>query len=228
MAKSKKRSARSKSSPKRARKPVSRKSSVRKSARKAVKKTKRAKAAVKAKHAKKITVSGVANLLITYDPNHKGTAEKEVLGAFNSIKHDIKMLGSDVEGLFRTKVGDARKAVSQLRQLCKSKPGMFNVTHHYTPIDSWCRSELKDMQAIIRKVSAGIRDSEKWRMKLNKRHWDKLDGTKLIMALTEVVSKPKVDLDSPDKIIQVEIVGKNAGISLLGANEALDVPKMRV
>jgi len=41
------------------------------------------------------------------------------------------------------------------------------------------------------------------------------------VELTDVVDKPKVDLDNPDKVIQVEIVGDEAGISLLKEKERL-------
>ena len=49
----------------------------------------------------------------------------------------------------------------------------------------------------------------------------------MIMKLTEVIDKPKVDLSNPDKIVQVEIVGKQAGISLLAKDELLEVSKLK-
>ena len=54
----------------------------------------------------------------------------------------------------------------------------------------------------------------------------KLGGVKLIVKLTDVVDRKNVDLNKPKKIIKVEIIGKNAGISLLEPDELLIVPKL--
>ena len=81
------------------------------------------------------------------------------------------------------------------------------------------------MQKLIRQVSEDIETNEKWKMGLNKRHWDKLEGVQLIIKLTDVVDRKNVDLDNPDKIVQVEIIGKEAGIALLAPKDVLDVAR---
>jgi tRNA(Ser,Leu) C12 N-acetylase TAN1 len=43
------------------------------------------------------------------------------------------------------------------------------------------------------------------------------------MKLTDVVDRKKIDLKKPKKIIKVEIIGKDAGISLLTPDELLVV-----
>ena len=50
-----------------------------------------------------------------------------------------------------------------------------------------------------------------------------MHSTELIMKLTEVVDKPKVDLDNPQKIIAVQIIGKKAGLALLNKDEILSL-----
>ena len=59
-------------------------------------------------------------------------------------------------------------------------------------------------------------------MGLNKRHWEKMEGTQLIIKLTDVVERPNVDLNNPQKIVQVEIIGKEAGIALLTPTDIFD------
>ena len=68
-------------------------------------------------------------------------------------------------------------------------------------------------------LQSGIKKSEKWKMDLSKRNYEKGKTTELILRLTDVVDKPNVDLENPEKIIKVEIVGNKAGISLLKPNE---------
>ena len=186
---------------------------------------KRAARAMKVQAAKKVT--GTPNLLVTYDPNHRGLAENEVREAFRKIGQKADVVSSGVEGLFELKTANPRDAVRQLRKLCAREPALFKSTYHYTPIDVWCKSEVSEMQRHIREYEKKIGNDEKWRMSLNKRHWDKMEGTPLIIKLTEGIDRPKVDLDSPQKIVQVEIIGNRAGIALIAPEEYLNVLKMR-
>ncbi len=249
--KGKGRSKRSKSG--RAGKSGRKKASARKPARRAVKRTAtrakaKPKAARKAKAARKparaarkgakarvaapkpaplgsTPLKGQANMIVTFDPNHRGTAELELREVLKQAGEKPQIGQTEVEGLFKVAVSNARAAAAKIRNLCSSNPNLFSVTHHYTPIDSWCQSEVSAMQKLIRSASAGIGQNEKWKMGLNKRHWDKLEGVQLIIKLTEVVDRKSVDLDSPDKIVQVEIIGKEAGVALLTPKDIVDVAR---
>jgi len=164
------------------------------------------------------------NILISYDPSHSGTAKDNIVNLFKDIKHDAKQIKKEVDGLFSASVKDARKAVKDLTVLCKKDAARFEKTFHYIPIDKWCKATIKDMQKVVKILAKDIKDKEKWKMELGKR---KREGheMELILKLTEVVGKPKVDLENPDKIIRVEIIGNKAGMSLLKKGELLKVPK---
>ncbi len=217
---------------------------ARKPARKSVKRTasKRAKANPNAKPARKAgrkaaqkkaapaqlgstPLKGQANLIVSFDPNHRGTAELELREVLRQAGEKAQIGRTEVEGLFKVAVSDARKAVARIKSLCRSNSGLFTVTHHYTPIDKWCASEVGEIQKAIKAVSAGIGQNEKWKMGLNKRHWDRLEGGQLIIKLTDVVDRKNVDLDNPEKIVQVEIIGKEAGLALLTPKDRVDVAK---
>jgi tRNA(Ser,Leu) C12 N-acetylase TAN1 len=47
------------------------------------------------------------------------------------------------------------------------------------------------------------------------------------MKLTDVVDRPNVDLNNPDKIIRVDIIGKDAAISLLKKQELLNTSSFK-
>ncbi|MBI2581408.1 hypothetical protein HYV85_06440 [Candidatus Woesearchaeota archaeon] len=193
---------------------------------KAVKK-KPAKAAKAAKQAPlgSTPLRGQANMIVTFDPNHRGTAELELREVLKQVGEKPQIGQTEVEGLFKVAVSNARAAATKIRDLCRSNPNLFSVTHHYTPIDQWCQSEVGAMQKAIRSASGGIGSNEKWKMGLNKRHWDKLEGVKLIIKLTDVVERKNVDLDNPGKIVQVEIIGNEAGVALLKPSDIVDVAK---
>ena len=160
-----------------------------------------------------------ANLLVTHEPSHAGSAKEEVEKALKAIKQKAKFLKSDTEGVFKLRVGNAKKVVKSLHKL---KKGMFEHTFHWVPIEKWTQANIKSMQKEIKKLQNSIKKTEKWKMDLHKRHFD-VPSTELIIKLTEVVDKPKVDLDNPQKIIEVQIMSKKAGLALLNKDEILTI-----
>ena len=166
-----------------------------------------------------------ANLIITYDPSHAGSAKEEVDNVLKEIKKKAKHLKSEIDGVFKVNVPNTKKVVKELNKLCKKDSSLFNHTFHWVPVDKWVKTNIKEMQKEIKKFDKGIKKTEKWMMDLNKRHYDKEGTTELIMKLTEVIDKPKVDLKNPQKIVKVEIMGNKAGLSLLDIDELLKVPK---
>ncbi|MBI2558071.1 hypothetical protein HYW20_02005 [Candidatus Woesearchaeota archaeon] len=163
-----------------------------------------------------------ANLLVTHEPSRAGSAKEEVEKALKAIKQKAKFLKSDVDGLFKLRVGNAKKTVKSLGKL-KSKKGMFEHTFYWIPIDKWIATNVKSMQKEVKKLQNGIKKTEKWKMDLHKRHFDSMHSTELIMKLTEVIDKPKVDLENPQKIMEVQIIGKKTGLSLLSKDEILSL-----
>ena len=107
------------------------------------------------------------------------------------------------------------------RENLAKKAELFEKTCHWIPIDKWCRSELGSMKRTTKKFSNDIKDNESWKMDLEKRHYDKHHTTELISELTKSVDKMKVNLSKPKKVIKVEVIGKQAGFSLLSKNEML-------
>ena len=162
-----------------------------------------------------------ANLLITHNPSRAGSAKEEVEKAFKAIKQKAKFLKSEIEGVFKLRVGNPNKTVKSLNKL-KNKKSIFEHTFHWVPIDKWTSTNIKAMQKDIKNLQKGIKKTERWKMDLHKRHFD-MPSTELIIKLTEIVDKPKVDLDNPQKIIEVQIMGKKAGLALLSKDEILTI-----
>ncbi len=168
-----------------------------------------------------------ANLLVTFDPTHQETAVKEINELLKAVKEKASVLKTE-EGVAEVLVGDAKKAVRQLFAIAEKDIEKFGHTFHWIPIEKWCKNTVADMQKNIKDFVKGIKQDEKWKMDLKVRKVkEKPDEIKLIMKLTEVVDRPKVDLQNPEKIIKVEILGNKAGLALLGKNELLNIAKQK-
>jgi len=162
-------------------------------------------------------------LIVTYDPAHEQSCQESLKNVMDNIGVKVKLLKSKYSGIFLLDVPGAKEVVKKLAGLSKKDSQVFGKTHRYIPVDKWVSSKVPDMQKAIKSLVPGIGENEKWKMDLEKRHYHKLEYDELIMKLTDVVDRRKIDLRKPKKIIKVEIIGANAGISLLEPGESLTV-----
>lgn len=176
--------------------------------------------------APKPILSARANLLVTFDPNKSSSAREEIIKLLREVNEEPRIEQTGIHGLFKVTVKDAKQAVRKLQEICRSSPERFVRTFHWTPIEHWCAADISVMQQRIQEISKDISDDEHWKLDIRKRNFE-TDITKLILKLTEKVDKPNVDLNNPSKIITVDILGKEAGISLLNKEELLNVQKLR-
>ncbi len=178
---------------------------------------------------RQVTLGGVglvkSNLIVTYDPAHSGTAKEEAEALLKAADSKGKFLDSEVDGVFMMKVSKPKelcKKLNKKKSLLKKMKSVF----HWIPVDKWVKSTVKGMQKAVKSAGKDIKKEEKWKMDMDKRLWDKKHSTDLVIKLTEGVDKPNVDLEKPDKIIQVEIVKDQAGVSLLEPDEKVNIPAL--
>jgi tRNA(Ser,Leu) C12 N-acetylase TAN1 len=165
-----------------------------------------------------------SNLIISYEPTHLAMAKNEVTTFFEKAKEKFKFLSSDTPGLFKVRTKDPKKTIKNLTKIFKKNKDLFQFTFKYIPIDTWTSTKVPDMQKAIKKYDKIIKENEKWKLSLNKRSFH-YHSDNLIVKLTDPIKKTKVDLNKPDKIIRVEILGKEAGIALLDKDEFLVISK---
>ncbi len=166
------------------------------------------------------------NLVITYDPVHADAAIEEVEAVFDQIGVKPKFFDSEYGGNFFLHVSNPRKSIRELKKRAAGGQDIFSWTHHYIPIDHWVDSEIEDMQKAVKSLASGIGDGQKWKLELDKRHYHRFHERELVIKLTDMVENGEVDLEKPEKIIKVEIIGKHAGISLLDPQDVLVVSQI--
>ncbi len=163
------------------------------------------------------------SLVITYDPAHQASCRQSVENVMRTVSATAKFLKSRYDGVFLLDVENPKSLVKKLGRLSVKNTGIFGKTHRYIPVDRWVSVKISDMQKAIRSLVPEIKKNDKWKMELDKRYYHKMDYNELIMKLTEVVDREKIDLDNPDKIIKVELIGNNAAISVLKTDEQLTI-----
>lgn len=169
------------------------------------------------------------NLLVTYDMRNTRESKEEVLQALGKVGEEKpQFLRAQANGIFLIVTAlNPREITRKLTRLCGEEPENFWYTYNYVPIDIWTSSELEEMEENVKKIAENIKKDETWRMTVNKRFYYKYHTQEIIEALAKYVSGGKVDLKNPQKIIQIEIIGKQAGISVLDPRDIFSVSKVR-
>jgi len=160
-------------------------------------------------------------LIITYDPAHISSCTESVKKLMDTIGAKPTFLKSKYHGIFLINVPRPKEVIKKLKALSKKNKELFGKTYRYIPVDKWVSSKVTDMVKAIKSLVPKIGLNEKWKMDLGKRYYHKYDYNELILKLTEVVNREKIDLKKPQKIIKVEIIGSSAAITLLEPDELL-------
>ena len=118
---------------------------------------------------------------------------------------------------------DPIKAIHDLRALLKERPWEFKYTLKLVPIQKVVEAELKEIEKAAVTLAERIAQQEKFRITVEKRHTD-LSSKTIIDTVAKQIDRG-VNLDSPDKILLVEIIGELAGLALITSDDILSIER---
>ena len=115
---------------------------------------------------------------------------------------------------------DNREVIRRCHALWKDQAqDSFEFAIKWVPVDYWCATDLEAMKQLIDdKVTARIAADQTWGMKVYKRRWQICHTDEIVEYLAEGIDR-KVDLNHPDWILWVDIIGRQTAISLLRPDE---------
>jgi tRNA acetyltransferase TAN1 len=118
---------------------------------------------------------------------------------------------------------EAVKAVQDLRGLLKERPWEFKYTLRLVPVQSVSEANLDVIQSSALALAEKIREDESFRITVEKRHTG-LSSKTIIDTIAKKIDR-KVDLENPDKIIMIDIIGELAGLALIRPSDILSVER---
>jgi len=141
------------------------------------------------------------------------------LGDRGSLIETTAVIGLAVA---RTRL-DPIKATYDLRSLLKERPWEFKYTLKLVPVQVVVEAKLEEIEQAALNLVQGIEKDEKFRITIEKRHTD-LSSKTVIDTVAKRIDRT-VDLDSPDKILMIEIIGQSASLSLIKPDGILSVER---
>ncbi len=150
---------------------------------------------------------------------------KYLLGEIGDPNPDARETG--IPGLVVAKTTlDPFDAVNKLRMLAQDRPWEFRYTLKVVPIEKVVDTDFDKIVEVARELANKKIDvNETYRITINKR-FTTMDRRKLIEAIAAGIER-KVNLEHPDKIVEIEILGRITGISVLKPDDILSITKLK-
>jgi len=117
------------------------------------------------------------------------------------------------------------EVIKKFRDILKESPWEFRYTLRVIPIERILHTNLKEIQRTATQLASKINQNETFRVAVEKRFTAL--STKEIIEVAATNIDRKVDLENPDKIVLIEIIGELTGISVIKPVDILSVVKER-
>ncbi len=168
------------------------------------------------------------NLLATTSRGNEGDACSELwylLGQIGDSASTVDRTG--VAGLIVAKTAfDPFEVIVRFREILRERPYEFRYILRVIPVEKVVRTNLGEIQRVATEFSSTISANETFRVTVEKRFTTA--PTQDIIKVAAANIERKVDLDKPDKILLIEVVGGLTGISVIKPDDILSVMKEKV
>ena len=169
------------------------------------------------------------NLVATTSRGNERPMCNELIYLLNEQLGDAeaKVSKTKVRGLIVGKTTfDPRVAIEKLRAILNERPYEFRYALRILPIEMVVPTDLEEIKRGSQELAARIGEQESFRVTVEKR-FTTLHSKDIIEAAAGDI-KRKADLENPDKILLIEVLGALTGLSLLKPNDILSVIKEKM
>jgi tRNA acetyltransferase TAN1 len=168
------------------------------------------------------------NLLVTTSRGNEGDACSEFLYLLREIgDSDPAVDKTGVSGLIAVKTAlNPFEVIEKFRKILHDRPYEFRYSLRIIPIENVVHTDLGEIQRTATDLSSRIGENETFRVTVEKR-FTKTSTRGIVEAAAANVEK-KVDLNKPDKILLIEVVGRFTGISVIKPDDILSVIKEKM
>ncbi len=132
-----------------------------------------------------------------------------------------------IRGLVVAKTAlDPIEALQKLHTLLQERPFEFRYALRILPIQKVVHTDIEEIKAAALELASGLAEGESFRMTVEKR-FTSTHSREIIDAVAPNI-KNRVDLENPDKILLIEVLGGYTGISLIKPTDAISVLKEKM
>ena len=132
---------------------------------------------------------------------------------------------SAYDGIIEVDVEDPKALLSFITDYVRSEPFRVRYILRIIPVGRVVDTKLEEIAKAVKDLSGAIGPGESFRITIEARDSPYSDK-QLIDSLADVIDRD-VNLDSPDKVVLLEIFGEYAGVSIIPPGEIVSIQKLK-
>jgi tRNA acetyltransferase TAN1 len=142
-------------------------------------------------------------------------AQDEILDTLESFGDaDAVCEITEIKGILLAQSAiDPITVVGKLKQIASTEPWQIRYILRVLPVSRVVPTKIDDISGAVSEISSIIRPEDKFRITVEKRHTS-LESLEVIKALASRIDRI-VDLDRPDWVVLVQILGSQTGVSIV-------------
>lgn len=167
------------------------------------------------------------NLIITCPRHFEEDASKEIKKILIELgDQEPKIIISSMPGILTGVTSlNPIESIKKIREKILDEPWFIRYCLRIIPIQGVCKTNIKEIEDEVKKKIGVIKPEDKYRITIEKRN-SKISSEEIISKIAKNISN-KVSLDSPDWVILIEIMGDDAGVSVIQSDNILSVEKTK-
>jgi len=167
------------------------------------------------------------NLIITCPRHFEEEASEEIKRILIELgDQEPKIIISTMPGILTGITSlNPIESIEKIREKILDEPWSIRYCLRIIPIQGVCKTNIKEIEDEILKKIGVIKSEDSYRITIEKRN-SKVSSDEIISKVAKNISN-KVSLDSPDWVILIEIIGDEAGVSVIRNNNILSVEKTK-
>jgi len=132
-----------------------------------------------------------------------------------------------IRGLVAAKTSlDPCEVIEKFRSILQDRPYEFRYALRIIPIERVLATNLDEIRKVAIELAAKIAQNETFRVTIEKR-FTSLHSRDFIEAAANNIER-KADLDNPDKVLLIEVLGGITGMSLIKPSSIISVLKEKM
>jgi len=132
---------------------------------------------------------------------------------------------SAYDGVIEVGVENPKALMSFITEFVRSEPFKVRFIMRIIPVDKVVDTKVEDIVRAVKELAPAIGPGETFRITIEARDSPYKDK-ELIDAIADAVDR-EVDLDSPDKVVLLQIFGEYAGISVISPHDIISIQKLK-
>jgi tRNA acetyltransferase TAN1 len=154
----------------------------------------------------------------------RASAEFKEIALLSGIRK-LTIDRSAYDGIIEVDVEDPKALLSFITDFVRSEPFKVRFILRIIPVNRVVDTKLDEIVRAVKELAPAIGQGETFRITIEARDSPYADK-ELINALADAVDR-KVNLDTPDKVVLLEIFGEYSGVSVISPHEIVSIQKLK-